>query len=77
MKLTNDATLNVIDDDGDTVEVSIVDIKQLSTLKGLSRETIRKHLLQISPVNLFCRIPQLQLPDIITAYLLYNMSLED
>ena len=42
---TNDATLNVIDDDGETVEVNIVDIKQLSTLKGLSRETIRKHLL--------------------------------
>ena len=74
---TNDATLNVIDDDGETVEVNIVDIKQLSTLKGLSRETIRKHLLQIGPVNLFCRIPQLQLPDIITAYLLYCVSLED
>ena len=74
---TNDATLNVCDGDGETVEVNIVDIKQLSTLKGQSRETIRKHLLQISPVNLFCRIPQLQLPDSITAYLLYNVSLED
>ena len=74
---TNGATLNVCDGEGDTVEVSIVDIKQFSTLKGLSRETIRNHLLQISPINLFYRIPQLQLPDSITAYLLYNVSLED
>ena len=74
---THDATLNVVDGDGDTVEMNIVDIKQLSTLKGLSRETIRKHLLQIDPINLFCRIPQLQLPDLITAYLLYNVSVED
>ena len=71
---TNSSTL-IVGDEDEGEEVNIAEIKQLSTLKGLSRETIRQHLLQLSPVNLFCRIPQLQLPDLITAYLLYNVSL--
>ena len=58
---------------GDLVEVGIKD--QLN-LKYLCRKAIRDHLLNVSPVNLFCRIPQLKLPSLVTEYLLYNMSLD-
>ena len=46
-------------------------------LKHLCREAIRKHLLNMSQVNLFARIPQLELPSIINDYLLYGVNLED
>ena len=46
------------------------------TLKHLCREKIRKHLLGISPVNLFCRIPLLGLPSLLNRYILYDMSLD-
>ena len=46
-------------------------------LKHISREAIRKHLFTLKPnEHLFCRIPELGLPPIITKYLLYDMSLE-
>ena len=48
------------------------------SLKHLCRETIRKHLLDIDPhQHLFGRIPKLRLPSSLTAYLLYNVSLDD
>ena len=48
------------------------------SLKHLCRETIRKHLLDIDPLeNLFGRIPQLGLPSSLTVYLLYSLSLDD
>ena len=44
-------------------------------LKQLTREAIRKHLINIDPhQHLFGRIPQLGLPSSLTAYLLYNVS---
>ena len=46
-------------------------------LKHLCREAIRKHLLQMSPVNLFVRAPKLELPTIITDYLLYGVNLDE
>ena len=47
-------------------------------LKHLCRETIRKHLLELDPhTHLFCRVPGLGLPTIITDYLLYNQPLDD
>ena len=46
-------------------------------LKHLCREAIRKHLLKMSQVNLFIRIPQLELPNILTGYLLYGVNLDD
>ena len=45
-------------------------------LKNISRESIRKHLLQLSDVNLFARIPKLELPQLMTSYLLYDVSLD-
>ena len=43
----------------------------------LCREAIRKHLLQMSPVNLFVQIPQLGLPTLLQEYLLFNVALDD
>ena len=46
-------------------------------LKHICRESIRKHLLQMSPYkHLFRRIPQLGLPPSLVDYLLYNSSLD-
>ena len=45
-------------------------------LKHVCREAIRKHLLSLDPhTHLFSRIPQLQLPSLLTEYLLYDTSL--
>ena len=43
-------------------------------LMSICRELIRKHLLQMSKVNLFFRVPRLGLPDVLCQYLLYNMG---
>ena len=46
-------------------------------LKHICRESIRKHLLQMSPhQHLFGRIPHLGLPPSLVNYLLYNSSLD-
>ena len=46
-------------------------------LKDLCREEIRHYLLNINPCeNLFCRVPRLGLPSLLTRYILYNMSLK-
>ena len=44
-------------------------------LMNICRDKIRKHLLQMSPVNLFIRVPQLDLPPLFTDCLLYWRSL--
>ena len=41
------------------------------------RQLIRKHLLQMSPVNLFVQVPQLELPTLLQEYLLFNAALDD
>ena len=41
-------------------------------LANICREMIREHLLQMSNVNLFVRVPKLGLPRALVAYLLYN-----
>ena len=46
-------------------------------LMNICRETIRKHLLQMSDVNLFVRVPQLGLPHLMTSYLLHDVTLDD
>ena len=45
-------------------------------LKDMSRRAIRKHLLELSPVNLFCKIPQLELPKLMEDYLLDGVTLD-
>ena len=44
-------------------------------LMNICRDKIRKHLLQMSPVNLFIRVPQLGFPPLFTDCLLYWRSL--
>ena len=45
-------------------------------LKDMCRRAIRKHLMELSPVNLFCKIPQLGLPKLMENYLLYGVNLD-
>ena len=45
-------------------------------LKDICRRAIREHLLQMSRVNMFMRIPRLGLPPSLVKYLLYNVSLD-
>ena len=52
------------------------DDDQSLCLKDICRRAIREHLLQMSRVNLFVRVPHLGLPSLITDFLLYNVSLE-
>ena len=47
------------------------------SLTDLCREAIRKHLLQMSPINLFFRVPKLGLPTLLQEYLLFNVTLDD
>ena len=47
------------------------------SLMNICRETIRKHLLQMSDVNLFIRVPRLGLPAALQSYLLYDQTLDD
>ena len=47
------------------------------SLKHMCREAIRKHLLQMSNLILFCRIPRLVFPHQLRDYLLYYMSIDD
>ena len=44
--------------------------------KDICRRGIREHLLQMSRVNLFVRVPHLGLPPSLAKYLLYDVSLE-
>ena len=46
------------------------------SLMHMRRETIARHLIQMSTVNLFKTIPQLGLPSSIKYYLLYDTSLD-
>ena len=45
-------------------------------LMNICRETIRKHLLQMSDVSLIYRVPKLRLPHLMTSYLLHDVTLE-
>ena len=56
--------------------LSFDDIKL--NLKHICREAIRKHLLNLDPhAHLFYRVPRLELPSLLTEYLLYNQTLDD
>ena len=45
-------------------------------LRNICRRTKREHLLQMSQVNLFARVPHLGLPTSMAKYLLYDVSLD-
>ena len=45
-------------------------------LKDICRRAVREHLLQMSGVNLFVRVPHLGLPPSLARYLLYDVSLD-
>ena len=45
-------------------------------LMKICRRVIREHLMKLSDVNLFVRIPKLELPDPVQSFLLYHVSLD-
>ena len=45
-------------------------------LKDMCRRAIRKYLMELSPVNLLCKIPQLGLQKLMEDYLLYGITLD-
>ena len=47
------------------------------SLKNICREAIRNHLLQMSNVNIFIRVPRLPLPKALQSYLLYDQTLNE
>ena len=49
----------------------------METLQGQCREIIRKHLVDVSPVNLFCTVPQLGLSSDLSRYILRGFSLDE
>ena len=49
---------------------------KVSSLKHLCRETVRGRLTSLSPLNLFLQVPRLQLPWLLSDYLLYKASLD-
>ena len=47
-----------------------------NSLKNICREATRNHLLSIDDVNLFVRVPQLPLPQLMMSFLLYDVTLD-
>ncbi len=58
-------TLRVLDDHFDRMK-----------LEQLCRNSIRGHMLEVSKVNLFCRVRKLPLPELMQEFLLFGVSLE-
>lgn len=54
-----------------------IDSETQLNLKEMCRKVIRKHLLKMSPVNLFCRVPLLGLPSLLNEFLLFKVNLDD
>ena len=46
-------------------------------LVPICRAALRRHMLEASPVNLYCRVPQLGLPSMLTDYLLYDAMINE
>ena len=62
---------------GCKVNASAVVIPEFLRHKHLCREAIREHLIHLDPhTHLFGRIPQLQLPSVLSKYLLCYLSLD-
>ena len=73
-------TVEMIERFGRLRSVEIPEFLQMNkdelNLKDMCRETIRKHLLHLDRhANLFQRIPNLQLPSLVTDYLLFDVTL--
>ncbi len=49
----------------------------IESLQSLCRTAIRRHLVEVSPVNLFVRVSKLGLPRVMEQFLLYDMSLDE
>ena len=53
-------------------------LEQENTLKDSCRKAIRKHLLELDPhEHLFCRVPKIGLPAVITRFMLFGLSLDE
>ena len=63
--------------DSETAKSSDFAEISVEILKGLCREMIRDYLLDVSPVNLFCTVPQLGLSAALSRYILRGFSLDE
>ena len=70
-KKTKNNNSNDITKSSDLAEITVM------TLQDLCREMIRMYLLDISPVNLFCTVPQLGLSSDLSGYILRGFSLDE
>ena len=75
-KASNSKIMRMLSAAGETIDEKFIHTK-VRSLKHLSRDAIRRHLLEANPVNLYVRIRLLQgeLPSSLCRYLLYNVSL--
>lgn len=72
-----DAKTRFFDDAAAQMRICIQQM-ECSSLRELTREAIRKHLLSLDKhTNLFVRIPHLGLPPALCEYMLYHTSLEN
>ena len=70
-KIADKPILKMLDD------MKYGDRDEISSLKHMCRTIIREHLIKLDKmINLYHRIPKLNLPAVINDYLLYHMSLE-
>ena len=71
--------LHLLNKKDDIVQAEVLDYLKSPaniSLMNICRESIRKHLLQMSDMNLFIRVPKLPLPHLMTSYLLYDVTLD-
>ena len=81
-EIIGDVSLVTRDEFGNTTVKLLPDYLQFAELKlclkHMCRQAIRNHLLHLDPHrHLFYRIPQMGLDEILSSYLLYDVSLED
>ena len=77
-QLCDENIITLLDAAGETNELNVLlsDDDPTLCLKDICRRTIREHLLQMSRVNQFVRVPYLGLPSSLARYLLYDVSLD-
>ena len=71
--------LHLLNENNGIVQAEVLDYLKSPaniSLMNICRESIRKHMLQMSDVNLFVRVPRLPLPRLLMSYLLYDVTLD-
>ncbi len=75
--LFQDLIVRAEPDEGQEQQQEEQQTKDTESLQHLTRETIRGHMMKVSKVNLFVRVPRLPLPKQVKEDLLYGESVEE